>query len=50
MVQMGERTSLYLTKRTREKLEAICKKHGENRSRVIAELIDHAYLELEKGT
>lgn len=48
MAQLGERTSLYITTRTKEKLQAICDKRGENRSRVINELIDHEYMKLEK--
>ena len=48
MAQQGVTISFYLTDRTCKKLEAICLKRGENKSRVISELIDHAHLDLRK--
>jgi hypothetical protein len=49
MKQDAVRFSIFVTRRTLEKLEEICKSHGENRSRVLAELITKEYELLSKS-
>ncbi len=47
MAQESVITTVYMTRRTRDKLDELCKIHGENRSRVISQLIADEYQQLK---
>lgn len=48
MRQIGSGTSFYLTLKTRQRLEFICTEVLENKSRVIASLIDCEFFRIKR--